>query len=92
MLRAEECFSTQETAELLCVTREKVGWFRMYGLLPGTKTGRGYTFRLSSIRKFLDMTEGSDLSNRQKIILFAQKKGLVRACTSPERKASKSRQ
>lgn len=88
MLRAEECFSTQETAELLCVTREKVGWFRMYGLLPGTKTGRGYTFRLSSIRKFLDMTEGSDLSNRQKIILFAQKKGLAQGNKRQSRKES----
>ena len=92
MLRAEECFSTQEVADLLHTTREKVGWFRVYGLLPGTKTGRGFTFRASDINRFLDLTVGADISNKQKILLFAQKKGLVRASTSPERKASKSRQ
>lgn len=79
MLRAEQCFSTQEVADLLHTTREKIGWYRVYGLLPGTKTGRGFTFRASDINRFLDLTVGADISNRAKIILFAQKKGLVRA-------------
>lgn len=92
MLRAEECFSTQEVAALLHTTREKIGWFRVYGLLPGTKTGRGFTYTAGNINKFLMLTEGADISNRQKILLFAQKKGLVRASTSPERKASTTRQ
>lgn len=77
MLRAEQCFSTQEVADLLHTTREKVGWYRVYGLLPGTKTGRGYTFTAGNINKFLTLTEGADISNRQKILLFAQKKGLA---------------
>lgn len=77
MLRAEECYGTQEVADMLNTTREKVGWYRMYGLLPATKTGKGYTFRASSINKFLTLTENADISNKQKIILFAQKKGLV---------------
>lgn len=76
MLRAEECYGAKEVAELLNTTREKVGWFRMYGLLPGTKTGKGYTYRASAINRFLNMTENADLSNRQKIILFAQTHGL----------------
>ena len=74
MLRAEECYSTEEVAELLNTTREKVGWYRQFGLLPGTKTGKGYTYRASAINRFLEMTEGADISNRQKVILFAQKK------------------
>ena len=77
MLRAEECYSTEEVAEMLNTTREKVGWFRMFGLMPGTKTGKGYTYRASSINKFLELTEGADISNRQKIKLFAKRKGLV---------------
>ena len=77
MLRAEECYSTEEVATLLNTTREKVGWFRMYGLIPGTKTGKGYTYRASAINKFLELTEGADISNRQKIKLFAKRKGLV---------------
>lgn len=77
MLRAEECYSTEEVAEMLNTTREKVGWFRMFGLMPGTKTGKGYTFRASNINKFLELTEGADISNRQKIKLFAKRKGLV---------------
>lgn len=77
MLRAEECYSTEEVAELLNTTREKVGWFRMFGLMPGTKTGKGYTYRASNINKFLELTEGADISNRQKIKLFAKRKGLV---------------
>ena len=76
MLRAEECYSTEEVATLLNTTREKVGWFRMYGLIPGTKTGKGYTFRASAINKFLELTEGADISNRQKIKVFAKRKGL----------------
>ena len=78
MLRAEECYGAKEVAEILNTTREKVGWFRMYGLLPGTKTGKGYTYRASAINRFLDMTENADLSNRQKIIVFAQTKGLIK--------------
>lgn len=77
MLRAEKCYSTEEVAEMLNTTREKVGWFRMFGLMPGTKTGKGYTFRASNINKFLELTEGADISNRQKIKLFAKRKGLV---------------
>ena len=76
MLRAEECYSTDEVAQLLNTTREKVGWYRMFGLLPGVKTGKGYTFRASSINRFLEMTENADISNRQKIIAFAKRKGL----------------
>lgn len=78
MLRAEECYSTDEVADLLNTTREKVGWFRMFGLLNGTKTGKGYTYRASSINRFLEMTEGADISNRQKIKAFAKRKGLAR--------------
>lgn len=74
MLRAEECYSTEEVAEMLNTTREKVGWFRQFGLIPGTKTGKGYTFRASNINKFLELTEGADISNRQKIKLFAKEK------------------
>lgn len=77
MLRAEECYSTEEVAEMLNTTREKVGWFRMFGLMPGTKTGKGYTFRASTVNRFLELTEGADISNRQKIKLFAKRKGLV---------------
>lgn len=77
MLRAEECYNTQEVADMLSTTREKVGWYRMYGLLPGVKTGKGFTFRASNINKFLSMTEGADLSNRKKIIVFAQTHGLL---------------
>ena len=76
MLRAEECYSTEEVATLLNTTREKVGWFRMYGLIPGTKTGKGYTYRASAINKFLELTEGADISNRQKVKAFAKRKGL----------------
>lgn len=78
MLRAEECYSTDEVASLLNTTREKVGWFRMFGLLSGTKTGKGYTYRASSINRFLEITEGADISNRQKIKAFAKRKGLAR--------------
>lgn len=78
MLRAEECYSTDEVADLLNTTREKVGWFRMFGLLNGTKTGNGYTYRASSINRFLEITEGADISNRQKIKAFAKRKGLAR--------------
>ena len=88
MLRAEECFSTQEVADLLHTTREKVGWFRVYGLLPGTKTGRGFTFRASDINRFLDLTVGADISNKQKILLFAQKKGLAQGNKRQSRKES----
>ena len=77
MLRAEECYNTQEVADMLNTTREKVGWYRVYGLLPGTKTGKGYTFTATNINKFLTMTLNADISNKQKIILFAQRKGLV---------------
>lgn len=77
MLRAEECYSTEEVAEMLNTTREKVGWFRMFGLMPGTKTGKGYTYRASTVNRFLELTEGADISNRQKIKLFAKRKGLV---------------
>jgi hypothetical protein len=77
MLRAEECYSTEEVATLLNTTREKVGWFRMYGLIPGMKTGKGYTFRASAINHFLELTEGADISNRQKVKAFAKRKGLV---------------
>lgn len=77
MLRAEECYSTEEVAEMLNTTREKIGWFRQFGLMPGTKTGKGYTFRASTVNRFLELTEGADISNRQKIKLFAKRKGLV---------------
>lgn len=77
MLRVEECYSTEEVAELLNTTREKIGWFRQFGLMPGTKTGKGYTFRASTVNRFLELTEGADISNRQKIKLFAKRKGLV---------------
>lgn len=48
----------------------------MYGLIPGTKTGKGYTYRASAINKFLELTEGADISNRQKVKAFAKRKGL----------------
>lgn len=88
MLRAEECYGTEEVAELLKTTREKVGWYRRYGLLPGTKTGKGYTFRASAINRFLTMTEGADISNKQKIKLFAQRKGTATVQGSPRKKNS----
>ena len=77
MLRAEECYSTEEVASLLNTTREKVGWFRQFGLIKGAKTGKGYTFRASNINRFLELTEGADISNRQKIKAFAKRKGLT---------------
>jgi hypothetical protein len=68
----DQLLDTEELKILLKVPREKIGWFRQYGLLPQRKIGRSYVITKTEYRKFLDLTVGANLGTKADIITFSK--------------------
>ena len=68
----DQLLDTEELKILLKVPREKIGWFRQYGLLPQRKIGRSYVITKTEYRQFLDLTVGANLGTKADIITFSK--------------------
>ena len=68
----DQLLDTDDLKRLLKVPREKLGWFRQYGLLPQRKICRSYVITKTEYRKFLDLTVGANLGTKADIITFSK--------------------
>lgn len=68
----DQLLDTEDLKRLLKVPREKLGWFRQYGLLPQRKIGRSYVITKTEYRQFLDLTVDADLGTKADIITFSK--------------------
>ena len=67
----DRLYTTTEVAEYLRKDRHYIQYVREEGLLKGMKHGRGYLYRESEVKKFMQIVEDYqlDLSSHDKIIL-----------------------
>lgn len=68
----DQLLDTEELKILLKVPREKLGWFRQYGLLPQRKIGRSYVITKTELHQFLDLTANAKLGTKSDIITFSK--------------------
>ena len=68
-------YSTEELASALHINRHKLGLYRKYGLLKAVKCGRGYSYFVEDIKKFVEKYNGCSLRNETEIILAARRIG-----------------
>lgn len=65
-------YDTKEVMEKLNLpSTDRVDQLRRAGLLPAIKLGRGYQFRKERVEEFLESIENKDLSNKEKINIYA---------------------
>jgi hypothetical protein len=67
----DQLLDTDDLKRILKVPREKIGWFRQYGLLPKRKIGRSYVITKTELHQFLDLTVNADLGTKSDIITFS---------------------
>ena len=75
--KSKAFYSTEELASALKINRHKLGLYRKYGLLKAVKCGRGYSYFVEDIQKFVDMYNGCSLRNETEIMLAARRVGRV---------------
>lgn len=73
--KSKPFYSTEELASALKINRHKLGLYRKYGLLKAVKCGRGYSYFVEDIQKFVDKYSGCSLCNETEIMLAARRIG-----------------
>lgn len=59
----DKYLTTTETAQVLGVSTHRISVFRNYGLLRGTRWGRGWFYTIDDISEFQRRFMGADLTN-----------------------------
>lgn len=65
-------YTTADIAEMFHVDRHLVGHWRNTGLLLSRKLGNSWVSTEDEINRFLQLTVGMDIGNRQKCLLAVQ--------------------
>lgn len=60
-------YTTQELADELHTSPDKVDLLRRAGAIKGIKKGKGFIFSMDEVKTFLERFKGADLSNYESI-------------------------